>query len=55
MTRSPAIELGPSGIRLNSVAPGVVDTVLWAKDKAIPGVVETIESQTPSSQVGHAR
>jgi NAD(P)-dependent dehydrogenase (short-subunit alcohol dehydrogenase family) len=47
MTRSLAMELGPSGIRVNSVAPGVVDTGLWAKNKAIPGVVETIESQTP--------
>jgi NAD(P)-dependent dehydrogenase (short-subunit alcohol dehydrogenase family) len=46
-TRSLAIELGPSAIRVNSVAPGVVDTALWAKNKAIAGVVETIEAQTP--------
>lgn len=52
MTRSLAIELGPSGIRVNSVAPGVVDTDMWARNKAIEGVVERIEEQTPLRRWG---
>ncbi len=47
MTRSLAVELGPLGIRVNSVAPGVVDTDLWARNKTVPGVVERIEEMTP--------
>ena len=45
-TRSLAIELGPHGPR-ELGAPGVVDTEMWARNKAIPGVIEEIEALTP--------
>lgn len=46
-TRALAMELGPIGIRVNSVAPGVVDTAMWAANKQVPGVVESVEALTP--------
>lgn len=45
-TRSLAMELGPYGVRVNSVAPGVVDTDMWAANKSVPGVLEAVEAQT---------
>ena len=51
-TRSLAMELGPLGIRVNSVAPGVVDTALWAANKKVDGVVEAVEHLTPLRRWG---
>jgi len=53
-SRSLAVDLGPCGIRVNNVAPGVVDTALWAKNKAVPGVVEEIEQLTPLRRWGRS-
>jgi len=45
LTRSLAMEYGPKGIRVNAVAPGVIVTAMWERNRAVPGVIEEIESQ----------
>lgn len=52
MTRSLAMEFGSKGIRVNSVAPGVIDTELWAKNKAIGGVEQQINTLIPLGRWG---
>jgi NAD(P)-dependent dehydrogenase (short-subunit alcohol dehydrogenase family) len=45
LTRSLACEWGPSNIRVNSVAPGVIVTEMWREGRKKPGVVEGFEEQ----------
>jgi NAD(P)-dependent dehydrogenase (short-subunit alcohol dehydrogenase family) len=47
LTRSACALLGPDGIRVNSVCPGVVDTPLIADLLELPGALDNLITHTP--------
>ena len=50
MTKALAKELGPSGIRVNCVAPGVSLTDMCAN--VAPEILESLREQTPIERLG---
>jgi meso-butanediol dehydrogenase / (S,S)-butanediol dehydrogenase / diacetyl reductase len=52
LTRTLAVDLGPDGVRVNAVAPGVIDTPMTAATRSDPVRLAGFLRRTPAGRVG---
>jgi NAD(P)-dependent dehydrogenase (short-subunit alcohol dehydrogenase family) len=51
LTKTLAVELGPAGIRVNAIAPGLVDTKLASAITGSPELRKMFEERTPLGRI----
>jgi NAD(P)-dependent dehydrogenase (short-subunit alcohol dehydrogenase family) len=52
LTQSMAVDLAPDGIRVNAIAPGVIDTAMTDATRADPQRLQGFLRRTPLGRVG---
>jgi NAD(P)-dependent dehydrogenase (short-subunit alcohol dehydrogenase family) len=56
LSRTAAVEFAPSGVRVNVICPGLIDTPMMGRfrDAAPPGALDQVVSATPLGRLGRA-